>query len=129
MTRTWSQQTTARTPRRSVVALWLSASLALGCREPMPTEEPVGTLLDGPGTTASLELPLLPANGKIAFAEQVPDGGLGPGDNELFSMNPGGTGRIRLTDNDLEERFPAWSPDGTKLAYVVVGSKPPTCGS
>jgi TolB protein len=36
---------------------------------------------------------------------------------EIWSMNPDGSGRIRLTFNDEEERAPAWSPDGTKIAF------------
>jgi len=37
---------------------------------------------------------------------------------EVYVMNADGSGRVRLTNNLFEERAPAWSPDGTKIAYM-----------
>jgi len=55
------------------------------------------------------------ANGKIAFVSYLEDGW------ELFTINPDGTARMRLTNNNPEpegsEGTPAWSPDGTRLAF------------
>jgi VCBS repeat-containing protein len=36
---------------------------------------------------------------------------------EIYVINPDGTGRLQLTFNDYEERGPAWSPDGTRIAF------------
>jgi Tol biopolymer transport system component len=43
---------------------------------------------------------------------------------EMYVMNPNGSGRTRLTGNNIdprfnniEERAPAWSPDGTRIVY------------
>jgi TolB protein len=50
-------------------------------------------------------------NGKIAFRSQR-DG------FEIYVMNADGTGQTRLTDNSLRDRYPSWSPDGTKIAFA-----------
>jgi TolB protein len=36
---------------------------------------------------------------------------------EILVMNADGTEVDRLTDNDVDEGFPAWSPDGTRIAF------------
>jgi TolB protein len=38
-------------------------------------------------------------------------------DIELFTVNPDGTGESLLTSNDLRDGSPAYSPDGTKIAF------------
>ncbi len=37
---------------------------------------------------------------------------------EIYTINLDGTGETRLTFNGVEERAPAWSPDGTRIAYM-----------
>ena len=37
---------------------------------------------------------------------------------EIFVMNADGTGVTQLTVNDYEERGPAWSPDGSRIAFI-----------
>ena len=37
-------------------------------------------------------------------------------------VNVDGSGRVRLTFNDEDDRHPAWSPDGTKIAFEAVRS-------
>jgi Tol biopolymer transport system component len=38
-------------------------------------------------------------------------------DIEIFQVNPDGSGEIVLTSNDLRDGSPAYSPDGTKIAF------------
>jgi Tol biopolymer transport system component len=51
-------------------------------------------------------------NGRIAY-ESTRDG-----DSEIFTINPDGTGETQLTSNSVTDNQPAWSPDGTKIAFA-----------
>jgi len=43
---------------------------------------------------------------KIVFVSDL------DGDNEIYVMNNDGTGQVRLTDNEMNDEWPAWSLDG-----------------
>jgi Tol biopolymer transport system component len=52
------------------------------------------------------------ANGKLVFTSGR------DGHTQLYSINPDGTGETRLTNGAEADREAAWSPDGTKIAFV-----------
>ncbi len=58
------------------------------------------------------QTPPLKANGKIAFTSDR------DGNSEIYSVNPDGTGTLRLTFDPGADDYPAWSPDGSKIAYL-----------
>lgn len=62
-----------------------------------------------PATAPSAQLP--PVLGRIAFASNF------QGDYEIYTVNADGTNLVRLTNSPGEDWFPAWSPDGSRIAY------------
>jgi Tol biopolymer transport system component len=48
----------------------------------------------------------LKPNGRIAYVYQ-----------DLYAVNPDGTGQAKLVSADTEIRYPAWSPDASKIAF------------
>lgn len=42
---------------------------------------------------------------------------LGPDVSNLFLVNPDGTNEVRLTSGNFLDDWPAWSPDGTRIAF------------
>ncbi|MFO1533941.1 MAG: TolB family protein, partial [Thermoplasmatota archaeon] len=62
-----------------------------------------------------------PDSKQLAFHSRLDD----PGGEEIYRINVDGTGRTRLTFNIVPgdpatsfDVFPAWSPDGTRIAFV-----------
>jgi Tol biopolymer transport system component len=54
--------------------------------------------------------------GRIIFSREVAGG-----DHELFAVRPDGSGLTRLTNDDLHEGEPVWSPDRRRIAAAGVG--------
>jgi Tol biopolymer transport system component len=66
-------------------------------------------------TSASLSQPTAESrDGLIAFGSTPST----PRNEDIFVMNPDGTGQRRLTDQPGHDSFPAWSPDGQKIAFT-----------
>jgi len=68
---------------------------------------------ESPGTSPPIDLGVLkpkhPIKGTILFQSDM------DGDREIYALTKGGV--TKLTDNDWDDEFPKWSPDGTKIAY------------
>jgi Tol biopolymer transport system component len=61
------------------------------------------------------------ANGKIAFDSLRgvnPQCSIPNCNFDIYAMNPDGSGMTQLTTNPAYDREPAWSADGTKIAFV-----------
>jgi len=41
-----------------------------------------------------------------------------PDTDEIYVMNADGSEQTQLTDNDVSDLYPSWSPDGEKIAFT-----------
>jgi len=58
-----------------------------------------------------MKAPQISFEGRIVFQSNM------DGDNEIFLLTE--EGLTRLTDNDWQDEYPVWSPDGTRIAFTA----------
>jgi Tol biopolymer transport system component len=64
------------------------------------------------------------ANGKIAFERNSSDFNF-----HVWTMNPDGSGQANLSGTDFYDFQPAWSPDGSQVAFARDAPRPDTSGN
>ena len=73
----------------------------------------------GPSPVPSVPASVRPSGssfpGQLAFSSDR------DGEDDIYVVNPDGSGLAKITDSAASEIEPAWSPDGQTLAYTVVG--------
>ena len=111
-TQATTQKSKARIKRRGVVLLSLALGVALSATVALA------------GTAREAEATFPGTNARITF-DSTRTTGTGvdnpTGDSEIFTIKPDGTGLKQITHNTSPDNAPAFSPDGTKIAYYSVG--------
>jgi hypothetical protein len=88
----------------------LLVGAAFNCASPQPNPRSL-TVLGGGATSLSLDVTCALAR-QLAFVSATN----GPG--EIYRVKSNGTDMIRLTVNSATDDEPAWSPDGSKIAFT-----------
>lgn len=57
------------------------------------------------------------SDGRVAFASADDIGGDPDGDLEIWTMDEDGTNLTQVTDNEVDDSAPDWSPDASRIAY------------
>lgn len=74
----------------------------------------VGLIRAFPGRLAGVRLDS--AGDRFVFSQRV--GGDEDAQEEIFAMDADGSGIAQLTDNDVMDTYPVWSPDGSRVAFL-----------
>ena len=96
------------TVNRAVISALAAAALLIAALASNGDIQPGTGLLTKKAHASPAETSHAPDNGRIAFLH----------DGEIYTMNPDGSGRARLTDNPADDRHPSWSPDGRRIAFT-----------
>jgi Tol biopolymer transport system component len=89
---------------------WSLANAPLGRQQVTIT----ATDSQGESRTTNFTLTVTLPNGKIAFSTR----NISSDSRDIYTMNPDGSGPTNLTNNSAGEFDPAFSPDGSKIAFT-----------
>ncbi len=80
---------------------------------PLVRTPPTATSSPVPPTPTTLpKLYATRTDQRIAFVSER------SGQVDIYTMNPDGSDVVQVTNDELEDYYPSWSPDGKRLAYV-----------
>jgi len=102
----------------AAASLALVVALIVGYRATSDESRSVGgtsaspTASAAPSTAPASAAPISGLPGRFAFAADR------TGDFEIYTMKPDGTELERLTSDPADDREPAWSPDGSTIAFT-----------
>jgi len=82
--------------------------------EPAVISEPTSTFFFGATVRFDTETTPPPLPSELIAFESTRDG-----NSEIYTINPDGTGRARVTTNAAEDREPVWSPDRSRFAIAT----------
>lgn len=104
--------------RRALLATFVALTLstaggvdAAGATK-VTTTPALPATLDAATLVTKAKVNLRQTTGKIVFMSTH------DGNPEIYAVNPDGAGLVRLTDSDVGDAAPAWSPDGTRIAFA-----------
>ena len=104
------QKVHVRRSLQAVACAAVLAALGTGCSE---IQEPVADEVLPLAAVGEFSKPRsVPTRGRIVFSAEL------TGDPEIYSVLENGTGLVRLTYSPGIDRYPTWSPDGRKIAFV-----------
>ncbi len=78
------------------------------------------------GSISDFDAALSPDGRTVAYVSTGVQPSNPEGDDEVFAIRVDGSGRQNLTDTagDVQDQFPDFAPDGTKIAYDSYGAQP-----
>ena len=92
-----------------------------GTNQKQLTSPAIPGMSTGPFRFGDYDPKISPDGSTVAFYRHQNDvGNLGLGDWDLYVIDMEGTNEIEISNNDVVDIMPTWSPDGSKLAFWVI---------
>src|SRR2546430_882402 len=105
-----------RPPRRLSTAALILTAWSCGTNEPSPDAGPGRLVFERAGNGLA-DIYAIDARGQHLQQLTTSFATARDGNDEIYVMNPDGTAPVNLTNNAGSDLTPAWSPDGSKIAF------------